>query len=85
VGAAPGVPVAKQIIPTSSFYGVRTTAVINRNDQNLYYDSGSFPSCGGTSAGSSDGLVGGSNAEALVRETMVNWAVQGPQAAARQR
>jgi hypothetical protein len=58
VGAAPNSPVAKQIIPTSSFYGIRSTGAINRNDQNLYYDSGSLPSCGGTSAGSSGGLVG---------------------------
>jgi hypothetical protein len=58
VGASADKPVTKQIVPTSSLFGVRTTSVINRNDQALYYDSGSLPSCGGTSAGSSSGIVG---------------------------
>ena len=58
IGAASRSPIPKQIVPVSSLFGTRTTATINRNDQSLYYDSGSFPTCGGTSAGSSSGIVG---------------------------
>jgi hypothetical protein len=58
IGATPATSIPKQIVPVSSLFGTRTTAVINRNDQSLYYDSGSFPTCGGTSGGSSGGIVG---------------------------
>jgi hypothetical protein len=58
VGEASDHSVPKQIIPVSSLFGFRTTTVINRNDQHLYYDSGSLPGCGGTSSGSSGGIVG---------------------------
>jgi hypothetical protein len=58
VGGISNDPIAKQIIPVRSLFGIRTTTAINRNDQSLYYDSGSLPFCGGTSAGSSGSIVG---------------------------
>jgi hypothetical protein len=58
LGAVADASLPKQVVPVESLFGIRTTSVINRNDQHHYYDSGSLPSCGGTSAGSSSSFLG---------------------------